>query len=156
MPVQPAGIGYAKVAKTFLNGFWEVAIGSGGAPLRQINVVPRLDMKHIAIVIQLLLDVVLKGNYLGWTFEININLPVLDESVDPVGAILEVLLVVYSPATFRPVINPLLTRTSEDVFVLCVRIVRYTPVSIRIIRAKLGYYRRICQALSQRPILGES
>src|SRR4030066_353858 len=116
MAVQPGGHGYAAVAKTFLNRLRKVAQCSAVSPLCQIDTVAGTNVKHISIVVQKLLDMILKSNYFTMMFEFKINLYVCDVAIESVRTIFEVYLCRQAPgrAIFGPVVHAFCTGTTED------------------------------------------
>lgn len=61
------------MAKTLLNRLWEFSHCAAVAPLRQINTFSVPNVKHVPIIVEPLLDMVLKSNCFRLILEFKIN-----------------------------------------------------------------------------------
>jgi hypothetical protein len=71
--VEPDGHRHAAVAKALLDRLGKVTQCSAVAPLRQVDIFAGPDVKHISVVVELLLDMVLKCNHFAVTFEFEVD-----------------------------------------------------------------------------------
>ena len=118
--VEPDGHRHPAVAKAFLNRLGEVTQSSAVAPLRQVDIVAGPDVKHISVVVELLLDMILKCNHFAVTFEFEVDFLVCYVPVKTVRAICEVLLRGQSPGRtpLGPVIHAFGAGAAEYLLVL--------------------------------------
>ena len=116
--VEPAGHGPAHVAEALLHGLRKIPQRAAVAPLGEIDPATGPSAEKVAIVVQQLLDVVLKGDHFIVLLEFVVDFLLRDVPIQAVGAVLEELLVGQSPAVLRPVVNPPGAGASENFLVL--------------------------------------